>query len=1347
MENKVSSINQKEKQNYVYFIVTHGKTKKIKISISPEYEGANTLEKIEEKDMNESLSTKIYRFKILTESIKIKEGQKYYEIAVIAEEEKGKKEKYIINLKELKKDKYEYNFSIPNLNIQPLNLYQQFDIYVDILRNKYKKKQLSKENEEFILSTQSLIVGKDKKYELLFFLSIFLECFSTKFASRHLILFKPNKIEGLGKVSNEKLTQLRNILNLIYEKSDKLLHIENEKERPKLTEIYFFIVLYFNLNFLKNKIPEMFKNEKVIDYLSNKLLEFKGLLEGLILPKNIIIELIKKSKNFEQIQGYLSFAGKNIVNFLDIIYQERALISKLLGDEFKNLDKKEQPIIIIEKYVEPTKEDDINKLVDYITKINIFQNTNIKIVKFTPSIFEKYIEINNQNNLDNSILIRKAIESIRTIDKKFLINSNNIYINKIINEDGVEFFKTNIYFMQAFIKGKKIRMIYNTKLYPILEEEIEDENKIKYKIELFKLNRKDISIEEYKENRINLILENEEDGVFEAEINNIVSNANKFLYDLKFKRYTFFTEKYPTNQYNLSFETQYEIFRNLFKSEDKKEISELLITAKNNFEKNEIYKFSFFVSVLVDIVDLKEKVSFVNIFNPKKISELGEININKLLIAKNWINSKFSDIINQIIKNKNEKEKEFQFKQMAIFQLYFNLVYQKGKIMDLLNNDHYNIHIFKKLIEKDNGYSKFTLDKECIKKLLTFVNNFEEILRIISYNKDFLETLEIINENSELIFQKFNENLKLKTTDDHKIFLSKFIKFKKNDNMEKIKIQIEKLLSFEKEKGKNFVFFSGQKLFIELAKLFDESNINGLIYLNQIIILINKRNKAYNKEALEIIHKKLMKYASEGKIRNTSLLLFIKDDKILLDKEKYPEPVPLDILNGIDIEMINDEFLKIWKEIKWLDIYKNLEKEFYKKICSLFKNLKHFEKLFLLFFNDKNNLWLSEINDTFISLLNEDSLNDYQNLKNVVDLLYNMNLENLSLKILMKDYLQNLYEKKIIHEIYYKLYSCDQFSVFNDELKNLIIEFYKENKNLINPLYVGFFLINNRDLSNKEISSMINNYVIEPLEIFEIKESEKFKLLRIIIDNNLLDNLVDIDYFKSTKSIATTLFQDITNGKIKFDLIEKFFYEKKEKELFNRIEIITKLIDKDILEKNKINIKLMYKKNLIYESASGFLQLIELSEADQEDFTQINKVIIKYLKESADSSIIEFCFKLMQNYNIEFNEETNYNFLKLLNIFKDKIYIVQFLLDNTLQKFNDLINYFDKMNWEKEDIISLIECKLFFNKYINKKSKDKEIIKSFINGSVENNTFEENFKKLIKCFDIIKNIFPLLENN
>ena len=126
MENKANE-KQEERSNYVYFIVTHGKTKQIKISISQEYIGADTLEKIEDKDVDGSLSTKVYRFKILPESITKKEGQKEYEIIVLAEEEKnGNKEKYIINLKDLKKDKYEYNFSIPIKKMK--NLFYQLNL-------------------------------------------------------------------------------------------------------------------------------------------------------------------------------------------------------------------------------------------------------------------------------------------------------------------------------------------------------------------------------------------------------------------------------------------------------------------------------------------------------------------------------------------------------------------------------------------------------------------------------------------------------------------------------------------------------------------------------------------------------------------------------------------------------------------------------------------------------------------------------------------------------------------------------------------------------------------------------------------------------------------------------------------------------------------------------------------------------------------------------------------------------------------------------------------------------------------------------------------------------------------
>ena len=237
-----------------------------------------------------------------------------------------------------------------------------------------------------------------------------------------------------------------------------------------------------------------------------------------------------------------------------------------------------------------------------------------------------------------------------------------------------------------------------------------------------------------------------------------------------------------------------------------------------------------------------------------------------------------------------------------------------------------------------------------------------------------------------------------------------------------------------------------------------------------------------------------------------------------------------------------------------------------------------------------------------------------------------------------------------------------------------------------------------------------------------------------------IENLINIFKSNSIQDIDINRLCLLLNNLTKEEMknlsteIDKLFEQ-------NKINFI---IDKDNLVKELL---IVSKKNLIYESADGFLQLIEMTEAEQEDFTHINKTIIKYLKEPTDVNIIEFSLELMKNYEIEFNEDTNYYYLKLLKMLKGKKNIVKFLLDNTLKKFNELIDYFTKMKWDKGNIPCLIECKIFFDKYINKKSTDKEIIKSFINGSLENKTFEENLKKLINSFDFIENVFPFLENN
>ena len=106
--------NNNKKFKYIYFIITYNKfkLKQFKVCLSPEYKGYNSLEKINKKSFDEEnsfLSSDGYRFKIIKESLKLEKNQKEYQISVNVEIE-NKKYQYIIKLKDLERDFYEYNF-------------------------------------------------------------------------------------------------------------------------------------------------------------------------------------------------------------------------------------------------------------------------------------------------------------------------------------------------------------------------------------------------------------------------------------------------------------------------------------------------------------------------------------------------------------------------------------------------------------------------------------------------------------------------------------------------------------------------------------------------------------------------------------------------------------------------------------------------------------------------------------------------------------------------------------------------------------------------------------------------------------------------------------------------------------------------------------------------------------------------------------------------------------------------------------------------------------------------------------------------------------------------------------
>ena len=345
------------------------------------------------------------------------------------------------------------------------------------MRNKFKKEQNTQGNEDFILSIQSLFTVTNKKYNFLFHLSILLECFSTKYFIRHLLLFKPEKITELGEVDNKKLIKMKGIINKLTKKPE-MIYTENEEDRQKIIESFFYMAFYFNLNFQKDKVKNMFENEHFCDFLYEIFIKFGTFFKGLILPKKVVFKLIKKLDDYNQVLNFLYYLGEDVVQFLEIINEEISFITILFQKEKSKIEKennqikdnnkkKEITLIDVGKYVKPKKNDDIIQINFIINNLIDYQYVKgISIIKFSYSFFEKYIDFNKGVNLTNLNLINNIIKNYKKYDNSFqfqdclddLIHENGINLAKkgqLKNINLLEFIKTDVYFHDKKYENKR----------------------------------------------------------------------------------------------------------------------------------------------------------------------------------------------------------------------------------------------------------------------------------------------------------------------------------------------------------------------------------------------------------------------------------------------------------------------------------------------------------------------------------------------------------------------------------------------------------------------------------------------------------------------------------------------------------------------------------------------------------------------------------------------------------------------------------------------------------------------------------------------------------------------------
>ena len=87
--------------------------------------------------------------------------------------------------------------------------------------------------------------------------------FSIDFVQNHFLAFDPEKIKIVGEISEMRLKPIKNLINKLVKNSENI-HVKDEKLRLEITKLFYSLALYFNLNFQKEKIEEMFENQYVI---------------------------------------------------------------------------------------------------------------------------------------------------------------------------------------------------------------------------------------------------------------------------------------------------------------------------------------------------------------------------------------------------------------------------------------------------------------------------------------------------------------------------------------------------------------------------------------------------------------------------------------------------------------------------------------------------------------------------------------------------------------------------------------------------------------------------------------------------------------------------------------------------------------------------------------------------------------------------------------------------------------------------------------------------------------------------------------------------------------------------
>ena len=328
-----------------------------------------------------------------------------------------------------KKGKYNfiYNFQIQNNpSLRLLGQSSQLKIFYEA----FKYQVIDNKDDilnALILDSINLLKESDT-INFNFFLELLNQSYFIKERNAVLLNFQIEKI----KISNNlNPKDYSTILSIIESNPTKFCNENDDKEKDKINEKFYLLLLYFIANYENDEEIKIEKIEKLLrdkrDYLIKIIILYAQYFSNINIPENCICDIFMKvNLTYEIIKVILNYCSSNIKR-LEIINQCSDPICKYC---MKN-DIKLKMIELIP----PQKDDNLDQMIYQITSlINYQRQNNFMFLSFEQEYWLRYYKYNQ--TAENLMLINNIISLYQTIDKNLKkINQINSSSTSNINQN------------------------------------------------------------------------------------------------------------------------------------------------------------------------------------------------------------------------------------------------------------------------------------------------------------------------------------------------------------------------------------------------------------------------------------------------------------------------------------------------------------------------------------------------------------------------------------------------------------------------------------------------------------------------------------------------------------------------------------------------------------------------------------------------------------------------------------------------------------------------------------------------------------------------------------------------